>query len=93
MLSGCVGMAQSLESPERIRHLSRILWGSLRTERNLESRNETLTSTVFRNENPVTKRSCPVCGDPLPATATGRPAKYCSSACRQKAFRDKRKGP
>lgn len=91
MLSGCVGMAQSLASPERIRHLSRILWGGLRAERNAEVRNETVGSIEFRNEKSVTKRNCPVCGDPLPATATGRPAKYCSSACRQKAFREKRK--
>ncbi len=91
LVSGCVGMAQSLESHERVRRLSAIFWEGLRTERNTEVRNETRASIEFRNENPVTKRNCPVCGDPLPATATGRPAKYCSSACRQKAFRDKRK--
>lgn len=91
LLSGCVGMAQSVESPERVRRLSAILWEGLRTERNAEGRNETSSAIDFRNEMHVTKRTCPVCGDPLPTTATGRPAKYCSAACRQKAFRDKRK--
>ncbi|MFC3490991.1 TetR/AcrR family transcriptional regulator [Glycomyces rhizosphaerae] len=91
LLSGCVGMAQSLESPERVRRLSAILWEGLRAERNTESRNETQLPIKARNETLVTKRNCPVCGDPLPDTATGRPAKYCSAACRQKAFREKRK--
>ncbi|MFD0499129.1 TetR/AcrR family transcriptional regulator [Streptomyces rhizosphaericus] len=32
-------------------------------------------------------RSCTVCGRPLPTTVTGRPRKYCSRACRQRAYR------
>jgi AcrR family transcriptional regulator len=91
LLAGCVGMAQAIESPERARRLSRVLWGGLRAERNLEDRNETQLPIDERNETAVTERSCPVCGTPLPETATGRPAKYCSAACRQKAFREKRK--
>ncbi|MCD7439969.1 RNA polymerase subunit sigma-70 [Streptomyces lincolnensis] len=36
--------------------------------------------------------SCPVCGRPLPARAgrTGRSSVYCSAACRQKAYRERR---
>jgi AcrR family transcriptional regulator len=92
LLSGCVGMSQAIESPERARRLSRILWEGLRPERNSEDRNETRVSITSRNETAVTERACPVCGTPIPETATGRPAKYCSAACRQKAFREKRKG-
>ncbi|MDA1359837.1 TetR/AcrR family transcriptional regulator [Glycomyces luteolus] len=91
LLAGCVGMSQAIESPERARRLSRILWEGLRLERNFENRNESLEPSGLRNEIAVTERSCPVCGTPLPETATGRPAKYCSAACRQKAFREKRK--
>ncbi|MFI1913157.1 TetR/AcrR family transcriptional regulator [Nocardia sp. NPDC020380] len=38
-----------------------------------------------RNETPATH--CPMCAAPVRPTATGRPARYCSSACRQKAHR------
>ncbi|MEU9322246.1 hypothetical protein AB0D91_00230 [Streptomyces canus] len=35
---------------------------------------------------------CPVCGKPLAARAgrTGRGSVYCSAACRQKAYRERR---
>jgi AcrR family transcriptional regulator len=89
LLAGFVGMAASAGTPERARRLSRFLWDGLRAERNTAFRNETAKPDQVRNE---TERNCPVCGAPLPAVATGRPAKYCSAACRQKAFRDKRKG-
>jgi AcrR family transcriptional regulator len=88
LMLGFVAMAQTLESAERAWALIDLLLDGLRTERNAEFRNETAMPLDTRNE---TKRNCPVCGAPIPATATGRPAKYCSAACRQKAFRDKRK--
>jgi MYND finger len=37
---------------------------------------------------PPKQPRCPRCGDPLPPQATGRPATYCSHACRQAAWRD-----
>ncbi|MCD0447022.1 TetR/AcrR family transcriptional regulator [Glycomyces sp. A-F 0318] len=88
LLAGFVGMAAAAGTPERARRLSRFLWDGLRAERNKAFRNEPAEPGRGHNE---TQRNCPVCGSPLPATATGRPAKYCSAACRQKAFRDKRK--
>ncbi|GAA3413515.1 hypothetical protein GCM10018952_30480 [Streptosporangium vulgare] len=30
---------------------------------------------------------CEVCGDPIRAARTGRPARFCGAACRQKAHR------
>ncbi|WP_207933588.1 TetR/AcrR family transcriptional regulator [Actinomadura sp. GC306] len=33
---------------------------------------------------------CPVCGGPVPATAAGRPRRYCSPACRQRAYRTRK---
>ncbi|MEV5792102.1 sigma-70 family RNA polymerase sigma factor [Streptomyces sp. NPDC052192] len=38
---------------------------------------------------------CPSCGKPLPGRAgrTGRSSVYCSAACRQKAYRDRRAAP
>jgi hypothetical protein len=85
LLAGCM---TSADDPERAQRLLGVLWDGLRVQRNSEIRNETRRLPELRNE---TKRNCPVCGDPLPETATGRPAKYCSAACRQKAFREKRK--
>jgi hypothetical protein len=35
-------------------------------------------------------RKCPECGAPLPAATTGRPARYCGGACRQRAHRRRR---
>ncbi|XVQ14368.1 TetR/AcrR family transcriptional regulator [Spirillospora sp. CA-255316] len=45
----------------------------------------TVTKPVHRNE------SCEICYAPLPSSSTGRPARYCSAACRQKAHRRRRK--
>ncbi|QKG27384.1 TetR/AcrR family transcriptional regulator [Actinomadura verrucosospora] len=40
------------------------------------------TRPPFRNES-----RCEVCGTPLAAARTGRPARFCGAACRQKAHR------
>ncbi|MFC5819353.1 TetR/AcrR family transcriptional regulator [Nonomuraea harbinensis] len=34
--------------------------------------------------------TCGVCGTPLPGAMTGRPRAYCSRACRQRAYRERR---
>ncbi|WP_405491613.1 TetR/AcrR family transcriptional regulator [Nocardia sp. NBC_00511] len=44
--------------------------------------------TGFRNETAAAY--CPMCAAPIHATGTGRPARYCSAACRQKAHRRRR---
>jgi len=38
------------------------------------------------------EHTCAVCGSPLSAGKTGRPSRYCSSACRQRAYRGRRQG-
>lgn len=85
LLTACAAIA---EDPARVQRLLGVMWDGIRAQRNSEIRNETVRLPELRDE---TKRNCPVCGDPIPETATGRPAKYCSAACRQKAFREKRK--
>ncbi|MGW2663257.1 TetR/AcrR family transcriptional regulator [Nocardia tengchongensis] len=40
---------------------------------------------AFGNETPAPR--CPICTTPIHPTGTGRPARYCSPACRQKAHR------
>jgi hypothetical protein len=44
-----------------------------------ETRDETRTQ--------ITRRKCPECHAPLPSAPTGRPARYCGPACRQRAYR------
>ncbi|MBE1535662.1 TetR/AcrR family transcriptional regulator [Actinomadura algeriensis] len=39
------------------------------------------------DETKVSRNVCEMCGDPLTAARTGRPARYCGPACRQKAHR------
>lgn len=48
-----------------------------------ELRYETRDETKTR----ASRRKCPECRAPLPITPTGRPARYCGSACRQRAYR------
>lgn len=62
-------------------------------------RNETQPSVPLRNGTRVAASSreesrpgadlsrCEVCGDPIRAARTGRPARFCGTACRQKAHR------
>lgn len=49
-------------------------------------RNE--TSGAARNET-----SCEICAAPLTPAATGRPARFCSASCRQKAHRRRKAAP
>lgn len=44
-----------------------------------------VTKPNIRNER------CGICNGPLSASSTGRPARYCSPACRQKAHRRRRR--
>ena len=48
----------------------------------------------LRNETPEAPRCAAAdCGQPLTQTATGRPARYCSPACRARAHRHRQLGP
>ncbi|WP_083733537.1 TetR/AcrR family transcriptional regulator C-terminal domain-containing protein [Actinomadura sp. CNU-125] len=53
-------------------------------------------STPARDETSVRDETsdtpCPVCGNAVPPTSTGRPRRYCSRACQQRAYRA-RKSP
>ncbi|MEV6136874.1 helix-turn-helix domain-containing protein [Nocardia sp. NPDC051990] len=46
---------------------------------------ETSNETDHRDET----SHCPICGTEICPTGTGRPARYCSAACRQKAHRQR----
>ncbi|UGT56878.1 TetR/AcrR family transcriptional regulator [Nocardia asteroides] len=48
--------------------------------------------TPRRDESPAVP-TCPVCAGPVRRSGTGRPARYCSPACRQKAHRRRHLAP
>jgi len=52
-------------------------------------RNETRVVAASREENTrdEARSRCEVCGDPIHTARTGRPARFCGAACRQKAHR------
>ncbi len=93
-----VAMAMSIGSPERAQRMAAMLCEGLRpgSIRNADAGNETEPAGVNSNEtggvsSDETARRCPVCGGPIAPAGTGRPPKFCGAACRQKAFRDKRR--
>ncbi|GAA3977558.1 hypothetical protein GCM10023085_69980 [Actinomadura viridis] len=43
------------------------------------------------SDDPPRPHGCTVCGRPVPRTATGRPRRYCSRACQQRAYRSRRR--
>ncbi|GAA1118481.1 TetR/AcrR family transcriptional regulator [Nocardiopsis composta] len=51
---------------------------------------EMLVRTEGRDQTSDESR-CKVCGEPVPTAGTGRPRDYCSRACRQRAYRMRRK--
>ncbi|MFH8567608.1 TetR/AcrR family transcriptional regulator [Streptomyces sp. NPDC017993] len=54
-----------------------------------EGRNETPREESQRDETRRGEARCEVCGRPVGAARTGRPARYCGGACRQKAHRER----
>jgi AcrR family transcriptional regulator len=52
---------------------------------------DALRPTTKRNEtlDPRNGTRCEICGNPITPAPTGRPARYCSASCRQKAHRRK----
>jgi AcrR family transcriptional regulator len=73
-----VGAATAVRArgAERAPHLVEMVVQTLRAQPSNETRDETC---------------CQVCGTPLRAARTGRPARYCSASCRQRAHRARRR--
>ncbi|ADD43544.1 TetR/AcrR family transcriptional regulator [Stackebrandtia nassauensis] len=88
LIPGYVAMVAHREDEAGARRIRMLLWDGLRppgTKRNpAPFRNETPVSIPDRNE---TRPRCETCDSPIHTANTGRPARYCSPACRQKAHR------
>ncbi|MGK5636913.1 TetR/AcrR family transcriptional regulator [Streptomyces sp. URMC 126] len=82
LLLGCLSMEQRRGAHEEPGRMTALVCDALRPGRNVTKLPP--RAPVRRNET-----GCPVCGAKLPAARTGRPARYCGGACRQKAHRDR----
>lgn len=77
---------------QQVESMETLLWDGLcapstgGTKRNSIIRNESRAIEPKHNETPS---RCQMCGTPLAIAGTGRPARYCSSACRQRAHRQR----
>ncbi|MFI9204185.1 TetR/AcrR family transcriptional regulator [Streptomyces sp. NPDC053048] len=82
LLMGCLSMEQRRDPGVAPGRMTALLCDSLRPGRHVTKlpRNP----AVRRNET-----GCALCGGPLPPARTGRPARYCGGACRQKAHRER----
>ncbi|MGY5123395.1 TetR/AcrR family transcriptional regulator [Streptomyces nigrescens] len=86
LLVGCLSMERAVPgsgsgggAPGR---MTALMCDALRTERAVTAVTELEAESVKRNES-----RCGVCGAAIAAARTGRPARYCGGACRQKAHR------
>ncbi|MFV2175430.1 TetR/AcrR family transcriptional regulator [Actinomadura sp. LOL_016] len=79
LVTGCMLMERLRGPAVPPRRITSLVFDSLRPQDVTKQRNETRMS---RNEG-----ACEVCGGPLSTARTGRPARYCGPACRQKAHR------
>ncbi|MBU3063839.1 TetR/AcrR family transcriptional regulator [Nocardia sp. NEAU-G5] len=87
IFAGCVAMQRVSGTPDGLCPAARLTLDALRAHpvtkggvllaENNESRDETAPATA----------RCSLCGSGLRPTGAGRPARYCSAACRQKAHR------
>ncbi|MGK8523441.1 TetR/AcrR family transcriptional regulator [Nocardia asteroides] len=91
IFTGCVAIQQLRKPPGGVDRTAVLVLDALRTRpgrpvvTKLGDSPEHRNETVDRNE--TEGACCPVCHAAVPRAGTGRRARYCSSACRQKAHR------
>ncbi|RDI69459.1 TetR/AcrR family transcriptional regulator [Nocardia pseudobrasiliensis] len=87
IFTGCVAMQRVSGESERLCRPAALMLAAMRdvtkAPKSRIDRNETTVSYV-------TAPRCPICAAPLRHSGAGRPARYCSAACRQKAHRRRR---
>ncbi|WP_067888409.1 TetR/AcrR family transcriptional regulator [Nocardia vaccinii] len=88
LITGCVAIQRVSNSETELVKAARIALDALRaapapTVTKLDGNGSIHNEIRNENESP----RCPMCGSDLKAAGLGRPARYCSAACRQKAHR------
>jgi hypothetical protein len=54
-----------------------------------EQRRQLLDKVIAARQRSLQEQLCPVCNQPFTQLKRGRTGRYCSSACRQKAYRQR----
>jgi hypothetical protein len=94
IFTGCVAIQRHQRPGESLVRAVTIVLDAMRSN----PRQTTVTKLGIEpgNRNGTTSRNeitddshCPICGGSVRHTGTGRPARYCSPACRQKAHRQR----
>jgi AcrR family transcriptional regulator len=88
LFTGCVAIQRISGSEQELVKAARIALDALRNpaaQTITKLGDEHSADNETRNE--TDHSGCPICGSALRPTGTGRPARYCSAACRQKAHR------
>nr|WP_268255928.1 TetR/AcrR family transcriptional regulator [Streptomyces mashuensis] len=83
LLLGCLSMEQRRGPGLPPGRMTALACDSLRPGRHVTK----LPAPVPEGRNETGR--CAVCGDPVRSARTGRPARYCGGACRQKAHRER----
>ncbi|WP_068065736.1 TetR/AcrR family transcriptional regulator [Nocardia xishanensis] len=94
VFTGCVAIQRNKPAGSELARAAVILLDALRATSGgagvakLRVASDTRDETGPRNETSTGPR-CPICGAELDAPGIGRPRRYCSAACRQKAHRSR----
>ncbi|MFB8274352.1 TetR/AcrR family transcriptional regulator [Nocardia colli] len=90
IFTGCVAIQRLQQSTGRIDRTAAIVLDAMRATPGVTNR---IVGADARNEssdrNETGEHRCPVCDVTVRHTGTGRRARYCSAACRQKAHRQR----
>ncbi|MGH8877186.1 MAG: TetR/AcrR family transcriptional regulator [Stackebrandtia sp.] len=92
LLSGCVAIQRFQGEVGRQGRMVSLVVESLRAEPGAVTKVGDRDESGDETGSPATKRNaaeprCPMCGRVLRDARAGRPARYCGSSCRQKAYR------
>ncbi|HZE37356.1 MAG TPA: helix-turn-helix domain-containing protein [Stackebrandtia sp.] len=87
--NGCVAAQRSAARTGRTRQVAEVMLAGLRATpvTKIPAAANTRDENPARDETARPDGRCAMCGAPLPRTGRGRPARYCTAACRQKAHR------
>ncbi|WP_280316737.1 TetR/AcrR family transcriptional regulator [Nocardia wallacei] len=86
LFAGCLAVQRSSGRLDTLSRPAALVLDAMRTTSS-ERVTKLGTRRPGRNETHNGTGRCPVCGEALRPAVTGRPARYCSPACRQKAHR------
>ncbi|WP_067669562.1 TetR/AcrR family transcriptional regulator [Nocardia miyunensis] len=91
LITGCVAIQRVSGSETELANAARIALDALRSPAPVTVTKLDANHSIHNETRNESNPGCPICGSPLRPTGTGRPARYCSAACRQKAHRRRRR--